>query len=165
MVEVKGEVMEKIFNRYEKIDGRKILEALKKFEFNHEAKTFEKACLERAVEYLKGKGGDMTDEEFLALLIRLTIMYFVEVKHRSEMWYLILAGLLPETIQKAKMHEVVKRFEEQFIEYMEMIAKMRGDEGIRDAVLIFLFDENADFTLTFLETTKTLTDYINKVLN
>jgi len=95
----------------------------------------------------------------------LTIMYFVEVKHRSEMWYLILAGLLPETIQKAKMHEVVKRFEEQFIEYMEMIAKMRGDEGIRDAVLIFLFDENADFTLTFFETTKALTDYINKVLN
>jgi len=165
MVEVKGEVMEKIFNRYEKIDGRKILEALKKFEFNHEAKTFEKACLERAVEYLKCKGGDMTDEEFLALLIRLTIMYFVDVKHRSEMWYLILAGLLPETIQKAKMHEVVKRFEEQFIEYMEMIAKMRGDEGIRDAVLIFLFDENADFTLTFFEATKALTDYINKVLN
>jgi hypothetical protein len=165
MVEVKGEVMEKIFNRYEKIDGRKILEALKKFEFNHEAKTFEKACLERAVEYLKCKNDEMTDEEFLALLIRLTIMYFVEVKHRSEMWYLILAGLLPETIQKAKMHEVVKRFEEQFIEYMEMIAKMRGDEGIRDAVLIFLFDENADFTLTFFEATKALTDYINKVLN
>jgi hypothetical protein len=165
MVEVKGEVMEKIFNRYEKIDGRKILEALKKFEFNHEAKTFEKACLERAVEYLKCKNDEMTDEEFLALLIRLTIMYFVEIKHRSEMWYLILAGLLPETIQKAKMHEVVKRFEEQFIEYMEMIAKMRGDEGIRDAVLIFLFDENADFTLTFFEATKALTDYINKVLN
>jgi len=165
MVEVKGEVMEKIFNRYEKIDGRKILEALKKFEFNHEAKTFEKACLERAVEYLKCKNDEMTDEEFLALLIRLTIMYFVEVKHRSEMWYLILAGLLPEEIQKAKMHEVVKRFEEQFIEYMEMIAKMRGDEGIRDAVLIFLFDENADFTLTFFEATKALTDYINKVLN
>jgi hypothetical protein len=165
MVEVKGEVLKEVFERYKKINGQKILENLRKFEFRHNERTFERACLSEAVEYLKGKGGDMTDEEFLALLIRLTMMYFVEVKHRSEMWYLILAGLLPETIQKAKMHEVVKRFEEQFIEYMEMIAKMRGDEGIRDAVLIFLFDENADFTLTFFEATKALTDYINKILN
>jgi hypothetical protein len=105
-------VLEEIFDRYEKIDGHKILECLRKFEFRHDEKIFEKACLSGVVEYLTSKDGEMTDEELLALLIRLTIMHFVEVKHHTNLWYLILSALLPEEIQKSKMSEVVRRFEE-----------------------------------------------------
>jgi hypothetical protein len=165
MIEGKSELLAQVFERYEQIDGRKILESLKKFEFRDDVETFEKACLLGAVEYLEKKNGEMTDEEFLALMIRLTMMYFVEVKHRSNLWFLILSALLPEEIQKAKMSEVVKKLEEQFIEYMEMISQARGDEGIRDAVLVFLFKENAEFTLTLLKTTETMLDHISRVLN
>jgi len=165
MVERSNEGLSQIIDRYEQIDGGKILEALRKFEFNHEAKTFEKACLEKAVEYLKSKDGEMTDEEFLALLIRLTMMHFVQVKYSSNMWYLILCGLLSEDIQRAKMSEVVKRFEEQFIEYMEMLSKVSGEEVIKNAVLAFLFKENADYTFTLLKTTEAITDRISRILH
>ena len=165
MVEKDNEFLSQIVDRYEQIDGGKILEALKNFEFNHEAKTFEKACLERAVEYLKSKDGEMTDEEFLALLIRLTMMHFVQVKYSSNMWYLILCGLLSEDIQRAKMSEVVKRFEEQFIEYMEMLSKVSGEEVIKRAVFIFLFKENADFVFPLLQTTEALMSQVSRFLH
>ena len=165
MGEERNEILEQIFERYEQIDGRKILESLKRFEFRDDEETFEKACLLGAVKYLEKKNGEMTDEEFLALLIRLTIMYFVEVKHHSNLWYLILSALLPKEIQMAKMSEVVRRFEEQFIEYMEMLAKVKGDEGIRDAVLVFLFKENAEFALSVLTTLEGKIDQISKMLN
>ncbi|ALG96934.1 hypothetical protein [Hydrogenobaculum phage 1] len=165
MVEGKSELLSQIFERYEQIDGRKILESLKKFEFRDDEKTFERACLIGAVEYLESKGRDMTDEELLALMIRLTMMYFVEVKHHTEMWYLLLSALLPKEIQMAKMSEVVKRLEEQFIEYMETIAQVKGDEGIRDAVLVFLFKENADFILTLFKTMEAVLGHISRILN
>jgi hypothetical protein len=38
--------------------------------------------------------------------------------------------------------------EEQFIEYMEIIEKFYGDEGIKNSVLIFLFEENVNFVVT-----------------
>jgi hypothetical protein len=159
-----NEVLAKVLERYENINGRKILEALKNFEFNHEAKTFERACLEKAVQYLEQKK-EMTDEEFLALLVRLCIMYFVQKKHHQNLWYLILSGLLPKEIQEAKMSEVVKKFEEQFIEYMEIIGSLRGDEGIRDAVLFFLFQENAEFVLTVFKATEIVIKNLNKMLH
>jgi hypothetical protein len=165
MIEGKSELLSQIFERYEQIDGRKILESLKKFEFRDDEKTFQKACLMGAVEYLERKGGKLTDEEFLALMIRLTMMYFVEVKHHTEMWYLLLSALLPEEIQMAKMSEVVKKLEERFIEYMEMLAKVKGDESIRDMVLVFLFKENADFILTLFKTMEAVLDHISRVLN
>ena len=165
MFEKDNEFLSQIVDRYEQIDGGKILEALRKFKFNHEAKTFEKACLEKAVEYLKSKDGEMTDEEFLALLIRLTMMHFVQVKYSSSMWYLILCGLLSEDIQRAKMSEVVKRFEEQFIEYMEMLSKVSGEEVIKRAVYIFLFKENADFVFPLLQTTEALMSQVSRVLH
>jgi hypothetical protein len=139
--------------------------SLKKFEFRDDEKTSHNACLLRAVAYLERKGGELTDEEFLALMIRLTMMYFVEVKHNTEMWYLLLSALLPEEIQMAKMSEVVKKLEEQFIEYMEMLAKVKGDESIRDMVLVFLFKENADFILTLFKTMEAVLDHISRVLN
>jgi hypothetical protein len=165
MVEEKSELLSQILERYNQIDGRKILESLKKFEFRDNEETFQKACLMGAVEYLEGKGGELTDEEFLALLIRLTMMYFVEVKHHAELWYLLLSALLPKEIQMAKMSEVVRRLEEQFIEYMETISQMRGDEGIRDAVLIFLFKENAEFVLSVLASIEGKVDQISKMLH
>ena len=165
MVEVKDEVLKKIFDKYEKIEGRKILENLRKFEFRQDEETFERACLLGAVEYLESKDGEMTDEEFLALLIRLNVMHFVEVKYCSNMWYLILCGLLSEEFQKSKMSEIVKRFEEQFIEYMEMLDKVIGDEGIKKAVFIFLFEENADFTFPLLQTTEALMSQVSKALH
>jgi hypothetical protein len=159
-----NEVLAKIFERYENISGKKILEALRKFEFNHEAKTFERVCLEKAVEYLEQKK-EMTDEEFFALLVRLCIMDFIQKKHRQNLWYLILSGLLPKEIQEAKMSEVVKKFEEQFIEYMKMIEKIRGDEGIRDAVLFFLFKENAEFVFTVFKATEMVVENLSKMLH
>jgi len=161
---VNDEVLAKILERYENISGRKILEALRKFEFNHEAKTFERACLERAVQYLEQKEA-MTDEEFLALLVRLCMMYFVQEKHPQNMWFLILSGLLPKEIQEGKTSEAVRRFEEQFIEYMEMVGSVRGDEGIRDVVLFFLFKENAEFVFTVFKTTEMVVENLSKMLH
>jgi hypothetical protein len=161
---VNNEVLANILERYENISGRKILEALRKFGFKDEAKTFERACLEIAVQYLEQKR-KMTDEEFLALLVRLCMMYFVQEKHSQNMWFLILSGLLPKEIQEGKMSEAVRRFEEQFIEYMEMIGSFRGDEGIRDAVLVFLFKENADFVFTVFKTTEMVVENLSKMLH
>jgi hypothetical protein len=161
---VNDEVLVKVLERYENISGKKILETLRKFEFNHEAKTFERACLERAVEYLEQRG-EMTDEEFLALLVRLCIMYFVQKKHCSNLWFLILSGLLPREIQEAKMSEVVERFEEQFIEHMEIIEKFYGDEGIKNSVLIFLFEENADFVFIIFKTMKMIVENLSQMLH
>jgi hypothetical protein len=48
---------------------------------------------------------------------------------------------------------------------MEMLAKVKGDGVIRDAVLVFLFKENADFTLTLFKTTEAMLDHISRVLN
>jgi hypothetical protein len=162
MTEEKSELLSQILERYEQINGRKILENLKKYEFSDDER-FASACLKKAVEYLEKKGGELTDEEFLALLIRLTIMYFVEVKHKSNLWYLILSRLLPKGIQTAKMSEVVKKFEEQFIEYMELLATAEGDEEIRNAVLVFLFKENAEFTLSVIKTIEGKVDSISKI--
>jgi len=153
MVEVKDGIL-KIFDKYEKVEGRKILENLKKFEFRQNEEAFERACLLGAVEYFESKDGEITDEEFLALLIRLTIMHFVAEKWRSSMWYLILWGLLFEKNQKFKMSEVVQRFEEQFIEYMEILEKAIGDGGIKMIMFTFLFIENADFTFRLLNITE-----------
>jgi uncharacterized protein (UPF0332 family) len=157
-------VLAKILEWYESISGKKILEALKKFEFNHEAKTFERACLEKAVQYLEQKG-TITNEEFLALLVRLCIMHFVQKKHYQSLWYVILSNLLPKEIQEAKISEVVKKFEEQFIESMEIIEKLQGDEGIRDAVLVFLFKENADFVFTVFNSAEMIVENLKKILH
>ncbi|MCI4463754.1 MAG: hypothetical protein JHC30_06255 [Caldisericum sp.] len=165
MVAEKSELLAQILERYHQINGRKIIESLKKFEFRDDEEKFAGACLKGAVEYFEKKGGEMTDEEFLALLVRLVIMYFVEVKHHSEMWYLLLSALLPKEFQMAKMSEVVRKLEEQFIEYMEMISQIRGDDGIRDAVLVFLFKENADFALSVLTTIEGKVDQISKMFN
>jgi hypothetical protein len=162
MVEEKSELLSLILKRYEQINGRKILENLKKYEFSDDER-FASACLKKAFEYLEKKGGELTDEEFLALLIRLTMMYFVEVKRYSNLWYSILSALLPEEIQTAKMSEVVRKFEEQFIEHMETIAQIDGDEGIRNAVLVFLFKENAEFTLSVLKAIEGKVDSISKI--
>ena len=164
MVEGREDFLAQIFERYNSINGRKILEALRKFEFNHEAKTFERACLERAVQYLEQKK-EITDEEVLALLIRLCMMHFVQEGHRKNLWFLIMSGLLPKEIQQAKMSEVVRKFEEQFIEYMEMINALRGDEGVRDAVLFFLFQENADFIFVVFQASQILVSNVKKMLH
>jgi hypothetical protein len=164
MVEGREDFLAQIFERYNRINGRKILEALRRFEFNHEAKTFERACLEKAVQYLEQKE-ELTDEEVLALLIRLCMMHFVQEGHRKNLWFLIMAGLLPQEIQQAKMSEVVLKFEEQFIEYMEMINALRGDEVVRDAVLFFLFQENADFIFAVFQASNMLLSGVKKMLH
>jgi hypothetical protein len=165
MIEERNEILSQIFERYEQINGRKILDALKKFEFRENEKTFEKACLMGAVEYLEKRVGEMTDEELLALLVRLCMMHFVQEGHRKNLWFLIMSGLLPKEIQEAKMSEVVRKFEEQFIEYMEMIGSLRGDEGVRDAVLFFLFKENSEFVFLVLQTTNMMLENISKMLH
>jgi hypothetical protein len=164
MIEGKEDILAQLFERYNSINGRKILEALRKFEFNHEAKTFERACLGRAVQYLEQKK-EITDEEVLALLVRLCMMHFVQEGHRKNLWFLIMSGLLPQEIQQAKMSEVVRKFEEQFIEYMEMINALRGDEGVRDAVLFFLFQENADFVFAVFQASNILLSSVKKMLH
>jgi hypothetical protein len=164
MTEGREDFLAQIFERYNSINGRKILEALRKFEFNHEAKTFERACLERAVQYLEKKK-EITDEEVLALLVRLCMMHFVQEGHRKNLWFLIMSGLLPKEIQEAKMSEVVRKFEEQFIEYMEMINALRGDEGVKDAVLFFLFQENADFIFAVFQASQILISNVKKMLH
>jgi hypothetical protein len=164
MVERRDDFLVQILGDYNRINGRKILEALRRFEFNHEAKTFERACLEKAVQYLEQKE-ELTDEEVLALLIRLCMMHFVQEGHRKNLWFLIMAGLLPQEIQQAKMSEVVLKFEEQFIEYMEMISALRGDEVVRDAVLFFLFQENADFIFAVFQASDMLLSGVKKMLH
>jgi len=158
------DVIAKGFEKYKNVRGREILEALKKFEFNDEAEKFEKACLEKVYQYLEEKG-ELTDEEFLALLIRLCMMYFVEVGLGKNLWYLILLAMLPKEIQQAKLSEIVRRMEEEFIKYMEAMAKLRGDEGVRDAVLVFLFLENADFICSVFEVAEKIALERNKILN
>jgi hypothetical protein len=164
MIEGKDDLLAQFFERYNSINGRKILEALRKFEFNHEAKTFERACLEKAIQYLEQKK-EITDEEVLALLIRLCMMHFVQEGYRKNLWFLIMSGLLPREIQEAKMSEVVRKFEEQFIEYMEMINSLRGEEGVRDAVLFFLFQENADFIFAVFQASNILLSSVKKMLH
>jgi hypothetical protein len=163
-MEEKKDVLAKVLEDYENISGRGILEALRNFGFNHESKTFEQACLEKAIEYLEQKE-EMTNEEFLAILIRLCVMYFVQVKSSTSIWYLILFGLLPKELQQAKMSEVVKAIENQFVEYMEILGQIKGDEGIKDAVLVFLFKENGDLTSTVFETTNVITETLSKLLH
>ncbi len=165
MTEKNSEILLQILEKYNQIEGRKILEALKKYEFRDNEETFQKACLLGAVEYLERKKEKLSEEEFLALLIRLSMMYFVEKKHHTEMWYILLSALLPKEIQMARMSEVVKRLEEQFIEFMRTIAQTRGDEGIKDAVLIFLFKENAEFTLPMLATVEENANQISRMLH
>jgi hypothetical protein len=107
MIKEKDDILSQIFERYEQINGKKILDALKKFEFRKNEKTFERACLMGAVEYFEKKAWKMTDEEFLALLIRLCMMHFVQEGYRKNLWFLIMSRLLPQEIQQAKMSEVV----------------------------------------------------------
>jgi hypothetical protein len=139
-----GEILMDLLSRYDRIDGRKILECLREFGIKKDERTFERACLLGVLEYFERKGGDMTDEEFLAVLVRLVMMYFVKEKHTKSLWYLLFASLWPEEVQRAGISEVVRLLEEQFVEHMEVIEHEMGQDSIRNVVLMFLFKENAD---------------------
>ncbi|MCC6025506.1 MAG: hypothetical protein LM575_00870 [Caldimicrobium sp.] len=165
MIGRKSEILVELFERYEEIDGRKILDILREFGFRDDERTFERVCLMGVLEYLDRKDGEMTDEEVLACLIRLVLMHFVEKKYCTSLWYLLLLGLMDEELQKSKPSEVVKRLEEQFIEHMEMIEAMSGPEGIRNMVLVFLFKENAEYVLSVLEEIEWSKEGISRLLN
>ena len=120
---VDKELVSQAIKKFENVDAQKVLEILQNFGFNHSARSFEHACFEPIIKYFKDRN-ELTDEEFLALLVRLCIMYFVQVKNHQNLWYLILSGLLPKEIQEAKMSEVVRLMEEQFIEYMEILFQL-----------------------------------------
>jgi hypothetical protein len=46
---------------------------------------------------------------------------------------------------------------------MELLATAEGDEKIRDAVLVFLFKENAEFTLSVMKAIEGKVDSISKI--
>jgi len=156
LIESNSEILTNIFKRYEQINGKKILESLKKLEFKDDEERFSTACLIKVVKHLEKKKDEMSDEEFLALLIRLVMMYFVREKRYSDLWYLFLLRWLSKEFRINKKSEIVKRLEEQFIEYMEEVAQEHGDKAMKDTVLMFLFKENAEFTLPVLETIEML---------
>jgi hypothetical protein len=154
MKEVDIDFLKILVEEYQDIKGRKILECLRKFDINHNTDCFEEACFKSVEEYCKEKVERkelITYEDILAILIRLSMMNFVLKKSSENLWYILLAGLLSEELQKARMSEVVKRLEDKFIEYMEILGEMKGEDAIRDIVLVFLFKDNADFMNTFLE--------------
>jgi hypothetical protein len=159
--------LQKLLEQYETIKGEKILENLRKFKFNHEDPNFVEACLGDIKKHFEKRHEEISYEELLAFLVRLTIMHFVEKKHIKNMWFLILASLLPEELQNAKSSVLVEKMEAQFIRYMEMLGAIKGEEAIRDGVLKFLFKENRDFTFPVLNSDNFLIFGINsqKVLN
>jgi hypothetical protein len=165
MIEKESKILVEIFERYEEIDGRKVLNILKEFGFRDDEETFERVCLMGVLEYLNRDNGKLTNEEILAVLIRLVLMHFVKKKYSSSLWYLLLLGLMDEELQKSKASEVVKRLEEQFIEHMEMIEAMSGPEGMRNMVLGFLFKENGEYVLSVLEEIEKGKEGISKLLN
>jgi hypothetical protein len=161
---VDKELVAQAIKKFENVDVQKVLEILQNFGFNHLANSFENACFEPIVKYFKDRT-ELYDEEFLALLIRLCMMYFVEVKHSENLWFLLLIGLLPEELQRAKKSIVVEKFEKQFIEYMQMIAERHGVEVMRDSMLYFLFGENVEFVVTWFKALDVVVEKIKSMLN
>ncbi|DAD54616.1 TPA: hypothetical protein [Aquificae Conch Spring virus] len=161
---VDKELVSQAIKKFENVDAQKVLEILQNFGFNHSARSFEHACFEPIIKYFKDRN-KLTDEEFLALLVRLCMMYFIEVKHSESLWFLLLVGLLPEELQRAKKSIVVEKFERQFIEYMQMIAERHGVEVMRDSILFFLFGENAEFVASWFSALDIVLEKIKNMLN
>jgi len=150
--------------KFGNIDPEKVLKILEEFSFNHSADLFKQACFESIVEKFKDKV-ELTDEEFLALLVRLCMMNFVEVKCCENFWFLLLIELLPEELKQAKKSEAVEKFEKQFIESMEIIKEMYGIDVMRASILCFLFDENIEFVAEWFKAFDIVLEKIKKMMN
>jgi hypothetical protein len=141
-------LLQKILERYETLKGGEILKSLRSFSFDHEDANFAEACLKGVRKYFEGKGGEVTYEELLAVLVRANIMNFVEKEHVNNLWYLLLLALLPEEYRNMPKSFFVEKIETEFIRFMEMLEAMGGEETVRDGVLKFLFKENREFTFS-----------------
>jgi len=161
---VDKEIVSQAVKKFENVDPQKFLKILQSLGFNHSADSFEQACFELVIEKFKDKV-ELSDEEFLALLVRLCMMYFVEVKHSENLWFLLLVGLLSEELQRAKKSVVVERLEKQFIEYVEKIAERYGTDVMRDSILYFLFGENVEFVGCFFKSLDIILNKIKKTMN
>jgi hypothetical protein len=141
-------LLQKILERYETLKGGKILKSLRSFSFDHEDANFAEACLKGVRKYFEGKGGEVSYEELLAVLVRANIMNFVEREHVNNLWYLLLIALLPKEFRDVPESVVVEKIETEFIRFMEMLESMGGEDAVRDGVLKFLFKENREFTFS-----------------
>jgi len=141
-------LLQKILERRETLKGKKILESLRNFPFEHGNANFTEACLREVRKHFEEKFGRMSYEEILAVLVRANIMNFVERGHVQNLWYLLLLALLPEEFRSLPKSIVVEKIESKFIKYMEALGVIAGENAIRDGVLKFLFKENREFTFS-----------------
>jgi hypothetical protein len=143
-------ILQKILEQRETLKGKKILESLRNFPFDHENANFAEACLSGVRNYFEKKSGRMSYEEVLAVLVRANIINFVERGHVQNLWYLLLIALLPEEFRSLPKSVVVERIETEFIKFMEILGAIAGagEDAIRDGVLKFLFKENREFTFS-----------------
>jgi hypothetical protein len=149
-------LLQKILEQRETLKGKKILESLRNFPFDHENANFAEACLSGVRNYFEEKSGRMSYEEVLAVLVRANIMNFVERGHVQNLWYLLLIALLPEEFRSLPKSVVVERIETEFIKFMEILGAIAGEDAIRDGVLKFLFKENKEFTFSVFYTIEVL---------
>jgi hypothetical protein len=149
MKEVKNNLWQVFFEWCQKSDGRKILEILKSLEIKEDGETLIENCLEKVAIYLQEKERQMTTEEFFAILIRIVFVFFMAIKASENMLYLILFSLFPQELRSKRTSEIVKILEEKFIERVEEVAKIGGEEKIKDVIFKFLFIDNEELVLMF----------------
>jgi hypothetical protein len=141
-------LLQEILEQYETLKGKEILKSLRSFTFDHKNANFAEACLKGVREYFEKKGGKVSYEEVLAVLVRANIMNFVEKGHVENLWYLLLIALLPEEFRTLPKSVVVEKLENEFIKFMVVLKMISGEDAVRDGVLKFLFKENREFTIS-----------------
>jgi len=158
------EIIAQAIEQFDRINLSKVLDLLRELKIDHDVNSFTRACLQSVVDRF-GEQGKLTDEEFLAVLVRLCMMYFVEIKHSDSLWFLLLIGLLPEELKRAKKSVVVELLEKQFIECVELIRLRHGDEVAKHSVLFFLFEENKEFVAGFYQALDIVIKKIQAMIN
>jgi hypothetical protein len=149
-------LLQKILEQYETLKGKKILESLRSFTFDHKDPKFAEACLKGIKKYFEEKGGKIDYEELLAVLVRANIMNFVEREHIQNLWYLLLFALLPKELHNVPKSVLVEKIEIEFIKFMETLKIIYGEDAVKDGVLKFLLKENREFTFSVFYTIETL---------
>jgi hypothetical protein len=158
------EIITQAIEQFDRMDLGKVLDLLRELKINHDVDSFTRGCLQSIVDRF-GSQNKLTDEEFLAILVRLCMMYFVEIKHSDSLWFLLLIGLLPEELKREKKSKVVELLEKQFIECVELIRLRHGDEVAKHSVLFFLFEENKEFVAGFYQALDIVIKKIQAMIN
>jgi hypothetical protein len=158
------EVIVQAIEQFGHLNLEGVLNILRELKIDHDEGSFTRVCLQSVIDRF-GERNKLTNEEFLAILVRLCMMYFVEVKHSDSLWFLLLIGLLPEELKRAKKSVVVELLEKQFIEYIEMIRSRHGDEVAKNSILFFLFEENKEFVEGFYRALDIVIKKIQMMIN